>query len=89
MSHHRSRANSATSAEKRRRYDTFVIRLWREGEAGRWLRVDVEHVQGRTVVVHRWSCDTEDDDAPQWLLDRLHETNRSTTPEPPREESES
>ena len=45
-----------------RRYDTFVVRLWRDGATGRLLRAEVEHAATgerarATGPAHTWILD--------------------------------
>lgn len=55
-----------------RRYDTYLIRVWRERSSDRWLRAEVRHVQSAWSVDRRWS-DEESADALGWICDQLQD----------------
>lgn len=56
-----------------RRYDTFVVRLWRDLVSHRVLRAEIEHVQSGLRSNRRWRAgrDEADDDAFAWISNQL------------------
>jgi hypothetical protein len=58
-----------------RRYDSFVVRLWREEGTVRLLRVAVEHVQSDAVASARGV-------GIEWIGVRIAELLRDSTPPP-------
>jgi hypothetical protein len=51
------------TSDHTKRYDSFVVRVWRETASGRLLRAEVDHVQSGAVYVARnlgltWFQDT-------------------------------
>jgi hypothetical protein len=60
--------------ERGRRYDTFVVRLWRDLVSRRLLRAEVEHVQSGHRSERRWRSAAGDDgggDEWAWIVDQL------------------
>jgi hypothetical protein len=59
-----------------RRYDTFVVRLWRDLVSRRVLRVDVEHVQSGRHAARRWGAESDaPGEALAWIGDQLNPTD--------------
>lgn len=71
--------------ERERRYDTFVVRLWRDLVSRRVLRAEVEHVQSGHRSERRWrsAVDGDDGDGLAWIADQLR--GESTADQPDRE----
>lgn len=64
-----------------RRVDTFVVRVWRDGPADRWLRLDVEHVHANAREVRRWPRDGDDDQtAGGWLVRCIEDATTREVP---------
>jgi hypothetical protein len=53
-----------------RRYDTYLIRVWRVSSTDRWLRAEVRHVQSAWSAERRW-VDDEVADPLTWVLAQL------------------
>lgn len=56
--------------DRKRRQDTFVVRLWRDVTSLRLLRAEVDHVQSGVHTEHRWKASNSEND-PEWILDQL------------------
>jgi len=56
--------------DRKRRQDTFVVRLWRDATSLRLLRAEVEHVQSGGHSEHHWSV-SNPDNARDWIFDQM------------------
>ena len=61
--------------DRKRRQDTFVVRLWRDVQSLRLLRAEVEHVQSGDLTEHRWRA-SNPDIGPDWILDQMLNADR-------------
>jgi hypothetical protein len=59
------------SLERERRYDTFVVRLWRDLVSRRVLRAEVEHVQSGHRVERHWSAGDGGGDGLEWIAEQI------------------
>lgn len=60
--------------ERERRYDTFVVRLWRDLVSRRVLRAEVEHVQSGHRSERRWRTTPDGaggGDGLDWIADQI------------------
>lgn len=69
------------SDERARRYDTFVVRLWRDVVSRRLIRADVEHVQSGQRAERRWRPqDGNEPDGLAWITDQIRAGGMEESP---------